>query len=112
MFTSELSHGVSEAVPLDGGSDLLTAGGDVECSLRLETLGQSLLHQTGHPGHVLVAGVCAGTDQTVLDLERPSVVLNYNLLVRSVALKNYAFHFLALLEGHSFLKQQTLYVSC
>ena len=56
---SELPHGVGEAVPFDGGPDLLAARGDVECALRLETLGQGLLHQRGHPAHVLVAGVCA-----------------------------------------------------
>ena len=73
--TSELSHGVGQAVPLDGGSDLLAAGSDVEGSLGLETLGQRLLHQAGHPGHVLVAGVSARPDQSVLHLQRPAVRL-------------------------------------
>ena len=61
------------AVPLDVGPDLLTAG--VEGTLGLETLGQDLLHQRGHPAHVLVARVFAGTDKTVLDLEGPLVLL-------------------------------------
>ena len=65
---TELPHGVGEAVPLGGGPDLLTAGCDIEGTLGLETLGQGLLHQRGHPAHVLVARVCAGTDKTVLDL--------------------------------------------
>ena len=68
---TELPHGVGEAVPLDGGPDLFTAGGNVEGSLGLESLGQGLLHQRGHPAHVLVAGVCARTYETVLDLKRP-----------------------------------------
>ena len=72
---SKLPHGVGQAVPLDGGSDLLAAGGDVEGALGLEALVQSLLHQRGHSAHVLVAGVCAGADETILDLERPLVLL-------------------------------------
>ena len=72
----ELPHGVGEAVPLDGGPDLLTAGGDVEGALGLEALGQGLLHQRGDSAHVLVAGVGAGPDETILDLERPLVLLS------------------------------------
>ena len=73
--TSKLPHGVGQAVPLDGGPDLLAARGDVEGALGLEALVQSLLHQRGHSAHVLVARVCAGTDQTVFDLERPLALL-------------------------------------
>ena len=80
ILTSKLPHGVGQAVPLNGCPDLLTAGSDVERSLGLETLGQGLLHQTGHTGHVLVAGVGAGTDQAVLDLQWPAVVLDYKSL--------------------------------
>ena len=71
----KLPHGVGQAVPLDGGSDLLAAGRDVEGNLGLKALGQSLLHQRGHAAHVLVAGVCAGTNEAILDLERPLVLL-------------------------------------
>ena len=71
----ELPHGVGEAVPLDGGPDLLAARSDVEGALGLEALVQRLLHQRGHSAHVLVAGVCAGADQTVLDLQRPALGL-------------------------------------
>ena len=72
---AKLSHGVGEAVSLDGGPDLLTAGGDVEGALGLEALGKGLLHQRGDPAHVLVARVGAGPDETILNLERPLVLL-------------------------------------
>ena len=72
---AKLSHCVGEAVPLDGGPDLLTAGGDVEGALGLEALGKGLLHQRGDPAHVFVAGVGAGPDETILNLERPLVLL-------------------------------------
>ena len=42
MLTSELSHCVGQPVPLDGSPDLLTARGDVERTLGLQSLGQSL----------------------------------------------------------------------
>ena len=73
--STELPHGVGQAVPLDGGADLLAAGGDVERALRLEALVQRLLHKRGHAAHVLVAGVGAGPDEAVLDLQRPAVLL-------------------------------------
>merc|ERR1719239_366672 len=73
--TPELPHGVGRAVPLDGGPDLLAARSDVEGALGLEALVQRLLHQRAHSAHVLVAGVCAGADQTVLDLQRPALGL-------------------------------------
>ena len=67
-LTSKLSHSVGQTVPLNGGSDLLTARGDVEVALCFYALSQGLLHQTGHPAHVLVGRVCAGSNKTVPDL--------------------------------------------
>ena len=67
--TAKSSHGVGEPVLLNGGSDLLTARGDVEVALCLHALSQGLLHQTGHPAHVLVGRVCAGSNKTVPDLK-------------------------------------------
>ena len=44
-LTSELPHGIGQAVPLDGGPDLLRAGGDVEGSGWFESLGQGLVQE-------------------------------------------------------------------
>ena len=72
---AELSHGVSQTVPLDGSPDLLGAGGDVEGALGLEAVAQGLLHDGGHSAHVLVRRVSAGANQAVFDFQGPSVGL-------------------------------------
>merc|ERR1719154_263624 len=73
--SSELSHGVGQSIPLNSGSDLLTARGYVKCSLGLHALGQCLLHKAGDSAHVLVAGVSAGSNKTILDLQWPIISL-------------------------------------
>lgn len=75
MSNPYLPHGVSESIALNGGSDLLGAGGDVESAPGLEALGGSLFHERGHSAHVFVAGVGAGADKAVLNLQRPAVLL-------------------------------------
>jgi hypothetical protein len=74
-LTAELSHGVGQPVPLNGGPDLLGARRDVEGPLRLQTLGQRLLDHRGDAAHVLVAGVGAGADEAILHLEWPARLL-------------------------------------
>lgn len=48
-----------DAVPLDGGSDLLRAWRDVKERLGLEAVGHGLLHNGGAAAHVLVGAVGA-----------------------------------------------------
>jgi len=55
--------GAHVSVSLDGGADLLRAGGDGELGLALQALVQCLLGQGGGPAHVLVAGVGAAANQ-------------------------------------------------
>jgi hypothetical protein len=74
-ITAELSHGVGQPVPLNGGPDLLGARRDVEGPLGLEPLVQRLLDHRGDAAHVLVAGVGAGADEAVLHLEGPARLL-------------------------------------
>merc|ERR1719158_762373 len=73
--STERSHGVRQSVLFYGSADLFTAWSDVEVTLCLHSFLQSLFHQRGHPAHVLVGGVGAGTNQTVPHLKRPSISL-------------------------------------
>lgn len=57
--TTGLSEGVQDAIALDGGADLLRAGGDVELALGLDTMSEGLAGDGGRAGHVLIGGVSA-----------------------------------------------------
>ena len=50
-------------------------GSDVEGSLGLEAVLEGLLDDGGDPAHVFVGRVCAGSDEAVLYLQRPAVLL-------------------------------------
>ena len=62
-------------VAFDGGTDLLGSWRDVERGFRLQSVVESLFRDVRASAHVFVRAVCAGTDQTDLDLVRPAVLL-------------------------------------
>lgn len=63
------------SVPLNGSPNLLRSGGDGELGLQFQTSVLGLLEETGGARHVLVRRVGARTDESDLDLIRPSVLL-------------------------------------
>ncbi|KAH6609638.1 hypothetical protein Trco_002984 [Trichoderma cornu-damae] len=62
------------AVALQGGADLLAAGGDVEVGGGLEARGGRLLEEALHAGHVLVGAVGAAADEAGRQLLGPPLV--------------------------------------
>lgn len=62
-------------VTFNGGTDLLGTWGHVERRLRLQAVRERLLRDARASAHVLVRAVCAGADQTDLDLVGPTVLL-------------------------------------
>ena len=71
---ADLGEDFQEAIALDGGADLLRAGGDCEGHLGLDAGCQSLLGHGGCPLHVLVRAVGAGPDQARLEIGWPLVL--------------------------------------
>lgn len=73
---AEVLESLELAISLNGSANLLRSRCDSEHALGLDTVVKRILSNRGGTAHVLVRGVCAGTDQTDLELLRPLVLLN------------------------------------
>ncbi|KAI6752671.1 hypothetical protein HG530_013423 [Fusarium avenaceum] len=73
---TSLLEGPEGAVTLKSGTDLLTAGGDVEVRSRLKTGLLSILQQALYSGHILVGAVGAAANETGGEKLGPFLFLN------------------------------------